>query len=92
MGLTNESWHALAKASGGASSPFKLYPDGFYSTNEIDLRPLLAKLANLTRSSTCCCAASKAVPALRAGTEAEGMRVPGVSVSRRSNLQGVVPG
>jgi hypothetical protein len=47
QGLTNESWHALAKEYGGARSPFKLYPDGFYSTNEIDLRPLLAKLMKL---------------------------------------------
>jgi hypothetical protein len=47
MGLTNESWHALAKEYGGARNPFKLYPDGFYSTNEIDLRPLLAELKRL---------------------------------------------
>lgn len=33
---TNETWHE-----------FPLYPDGFYSTNEIDLRPLLKELARL---------------------------------------------
>jgi hypothetical protein len=47
LGLTNESWHALAKEYGGQKSPFKLYPEGFYSTNEIDLRPLIAKLMKL---------------------------------------------
>jgi hypothetical protein len=47
QGLTNESWRALAKGCGGARSPFKLYPEGFYSTNEIDLRPLLAELKRL---------------------------------------------
>jgi hypothetical protein len=46
-GWTNETWHELAKEHGGATGAFKIYPEGFYSTNEIDLRPLLAKLVKL---------------------------------------------
>ena len=47
QGWTNESWHELAKEHGGGKGAFKIYPEGFYSTNEIDLRPLLAQLAKL---------------------------------------------
>ncbi len=35
-GYSNERWYDS-----------KLYPDGFFSTNEIDLRPLIAKLVKL---------------------------------------------
>lgn len=46
-GWNNEGWQELANMNGGPTGPFKIYPEGFYSTNEIDLRPLLRKLARL---------------------------------------------
>ncbi len=46
-GWNNESWHELAAMNGGPGGPFRIYPEGFYSTNEINLRPLLKVLAKL---------------------------------------------
>ncbi len=45
-GEDNQGWHDLA-AQYGPDGPFKVYPEGFYSTNEIDLQPLLAVLRKL---------------------------------------------
>jgi len=45
-GYDNQSWRDLA-AEYGPNGPFKLYPEGFYSTNEIDLSVLLAEISKL---------------------------------------------
>ncbi len=45
-GEDNQGWHQLA-AQYGPGGPFKVYPEGFYSTNEIDLQPLLTVLRKL---------------------------------------------
>ncbi len=46
-GFNNDSWHESSQEYGGPTGFFKLYPEGFYSTNEIDLRPLILKLVKL---------------------------------------------
>ncbi len=46
-GFTNEDWRELSQMNGGAAGPFKVYPPGFLSTNEMDLDLLLAWLRKL---------------------------------------------
>ena len=45
-GRDNSAWRELAQEY-GPGGPFKVYPAGFYSTNELDLRPLIAQLCTL---------------------------------------------